>query len=95
MAALRRAGERGEIGVERRGIVGAHEQERRIFRLMAQRIFDREPRLADSAEPMQRLCSERSCAAAQLYRRRDPQQTQSSLRVRQARFDDTLAEASP
>ena len=47
------------IGVERRRIAGGHEQERRIIRLMPQRIFDREPRLADPAQPVQRTADER------------------------------------
>jgi hypothetical protein len=48
------AGERSEIGVERRRVVGAHEDERRIVGRVRNRVFDGKARLADSAEPMQR-----------------------------------------
>ncbi|MGA2493178.1 MAG: hypothetical protein ABSF67_09535 [Roseiarcus sp.] len=49
-----RPGERGEARVERGRRVGAHEQQRRMLALMPQRVFDRQPRLADPAQPMQR-----------------------------------------
>ena len=48
------AGERGEARVQARRVAGADEQERRIVGLARPSIFDREPRLAHPAEPMQR-----------------------------------------
>ena len=53
------ARERGQARVQFRRIAGAHEQHRRVLRLAPQRIFDREPRLADPAEPMQRPAEHR------------------------------------
>ena len=47
------AGERREARVQCRWIGGAHEEQRRIVCLLAKRIFDREPRLADTAKPVQ------------------------------------------
>ena len=52
-----RTGEGGEARVEAWLIAGADEQKRRIIGLARPAIFDREPRLADPAKPMQRHCA--------------------------------------
>ena len=52
-----RRGERGEAGVQARRVAGAHEHEGRIVGLARPSIFDREPRLAHPAEPVQRDCA--------------------------------------
>ena len=62
------AGERGKARVQGRRISGANEQQRRIVRLVAQRIFDGEPRLADPAKAVDRPAHDR-CARAALQRR--------------------------
>ena len=55
-----RPGRRRQARVERRRRVGAQEQKRRMLALMLQGVFDRQPRLADPAQPMQRPPNDRS-----------------------------------
>ena len=47
------AHERGEIGIERRRVVSAHEDERRVVGRMRKRVFGGKARLADAAEAVQ------------------------------------------
>ena len=58
-----RPGERGEARIERRRRIGAQKQQRRMLALVLQRVFDRQPRLADPAQPMQRPPDDRGSPA--------------------------------
>lgn len=60
--------ERGKARVKRGSILRAHEQQHRIVGLAPMRIFDREARLTDPAEPIQRPSGHR-CALPARERR--------------------------